>query len=232
MAERYEVVIDFEKYAIGDKIILQNLGPANNEDFPSTKQVMRFDVVREASDRTNNSVPADLDPENEVMALTESDATPETRRQPRQLNVVRQGGHWTVNGKTWDDVIASGFKDVFGLNPQLGAVEIWEVNNNSGGWFHPVHIHLIDFKVLERDGQPAHPYERGPKDTIYAGEGEHIRVIARFGPQVGRYMVHCHNLVHEDHDMMVQFEVGQGGDDPIKADPAKPLPEGPLTEDP
>src|SRR6185503_15658183 len=24
----------------------------------------------------------------------------------------------------------------------------------------------------------------------------------------GRYMVHCHNLPHEDHDMMAQFAVG------------------------
>jgi spore coat protein A len=36
-------------------------------------------------------------------------------------------------------------------------------------------------------------------------------------------MMHCHNLVHEDHDMMLQFEVGKGGPDPITADPAKPL---------
>ncbi|MFM7686133.1 MAG: multicopper oxidase domain-containing protein, partial [Actinomycetota bacterium] len=35
---------------------------------------------------------------------------------------------------------------------------------------------------------------------------------------LGKYMVHCHNLVHEDHDMMTQFEVvdpNQPGDDPI-----------------
>jgi spore coat protein A len=37
-------------------------------------------------------------------------------------------------------------------------------------------------------------------------------------------MIHCHNLVHEDHDMMVQFEVGTGGPDPITADAAGPSP--------
>jgi hypothetical protein len=26
--------------------------------------------------------------------------------------------------------------------------------------------------------------------------------------------MHCHNLVHEDHDMMVQFEVGKDGPAP------------------
>jgi hypothetical protein len=32
-------------------------------------------------------------------------------------------------------------------------------------------------------------------------------------------MMHCHNLVHEDHDMMVQFEVGTGGPNPWGPDP-------------
>jgi FtsP/CotA-like multicopper oxidase with cupredoxin domain len=83
---------------------------------------------------------------------------------------------------------------------------------------------MIDFKILDRNGSPPRPYERGPKDVAYVGEGESVRVIAKFGPQVGRYMMHCHNLVHEDHDMMVQYEVGTGGPDPIDADPAQPSP--------
>ena len=85
-------------------------------------------------------------------------------------------------------------------------------------------MHLVDFKILDRNGQAPHPHERGAKDTVYLGESETVRVIARFGPHAGRYMIHCHNLVHEDHDMMVQYEVGQGGDDPITADPARNQP--------
>ena len=41
--------------------------------------------------------------------------------------------------------------------PGLDDVEVWEFKNNSGGWFHPVHVHLIDFKVLERNGRPPRP---------------------------------------------------------------------------
>jgi spore coat protein A, manganese oxidase len=41
-------------------------------------------------------------------------------------------------------------------------------------------------------------------------------------------MMHCHNTVHEDHDMMGQFEMGPGPD-PFSA-PARNLPEGPLDE--
>ena len=127
-----------------------------------------------------------------------------------------------MNGQIWDDVVNSGFKLVLG-NPGLGDVEIWELRNRSGGWFHPIHIHLIDFRILDRNGRPPLAHEIGPKDTAYVGENETVRVIARYGPQIGRYMMHCHNLVHEDHDMMLQFEVGQGGPDPITTDPAKPL---------
>ena len=58
--------------------------------------------------------------------------------------------------------------------------------------------------------QAADAHELGPKDVVYVGENEKVRVIMRFQPPAGKYMMHCHNLVHEDHDMMGQFEVGSG----------------------
>jgi FtsP/CotA-like multicopper oxidase with cupredoxin domain len=220
MAERYEVVIDFSKHAIGDQIVLRNVSPDNNIDYATTRQIMAFKVVADAT-VPDQPVPSELNPANEVMQLTPTAATP-----VRQMNFKRDGGLWSVNGRTWLDVINSGFKQVI-ANPKLDAVEVWELRNDSGGWFHPVHIHLVDFKILSRNGRPPQPYERGPKDVAYVGEGETVRVIARFGPHTGRYMMHCHNLVHEDHDMMVQFEVGSGGDDP-RGTPAQPQPAGPL----
>ena len=77
---------------------------------------------------------------------------------------------------------------------------------------------------LDRNGQAPLPQERGPKDVAYVGENETVRVIMRFGPHPGRYMTHCHNLVHEDHDMMGQFVVGSGGHDPMSAARARSLP--------
>ena len=93
-------------------------------------------------------------------------------------------------------------------DPKPGTVGIWEFENSSGGWFHPLHIHLVDFKILSRNGAPAFNYEQGPKDVVYIGEGETVRLLMKFGPHKGKYMVHCHNLPHEDHDMMNQFSVG------------------------
>jgi FtsP/CotA-like multicopper oxidase with cupredoxin domain len=132
---------------------------------------------------------------------------------------------WTIADTSWQEVIASGFKSVM-ANPALGATEIWEIENKSGGWFHPVHIHLVDFQILTRNGKAPFPHEMGPKDVVYVGEGEKVRVLMKFTPHEGMYMMHCHNLPHEDHDMMAQFRVGLGPDDidvnhPIHADPAK-----------
>lgn len=230
MAERYEIIVDFAKYRVGEKIVLRNLELKNNVDFDSTGVIMQFEVAGEPTSTANNSIPNVLNPGDNFyspMKLTEADATASGTR----LQVVRKNGLWTVNGQTWEDVIASDYKKVV-ANPALDAVEVWELENPSGGWFHPLHIHLIDFKILSRNGKPPLPHERGPKDVVYLGENEKVRVIARFGPQKGRYMVHCHNLVHEDHDMMVQFNVGKSfadrrddPNDPILAAPAKPISE-------
>jgi spore coat protein A len=222
MAERYEVIIDFANYPIGTRVVLRNLQPPNNQEFPNTDVIMAFDVTSEATDTTNNEIPPVLNPDNETMKLQPSQA-----KTSRLMDFKRQGGEWTVNGRTWEDVINSGFT-LLEAHPGLNDVELWTFRNNSNGWFHPIHVHLVDFKILDRNGAPPAPYERGPKDVVYLGEGETVRVLIKFGPNLGRYMMHCHNLVHEDHDMMVQFEVGQGGPDPINAAPARNLPAPPL----
>ena len=139
-----------------------------------------------------------------------------------------------INGKRWEDVEASGFTSVLAELP-LGATEIWEMRNDSGGWHHPLHIHLVDMKILDRQRQARRAggsrcqHELGPKDVFYLGENERVRVIANFGPQSGRYMMHCHNLVHEDHSMMGQFRV-VGPTDPHPVTTARPrnLPAPPL----
>jgi len=175
MAERYEVVIDFADYAIGQRVVLKNRGLPNSTDFDTTGDIMAVDVVAEASDTENNEIPDELFPDNEVMQLQESDAVA-----TRRLEFVRKNGMWTVNGLTWEDVINSGFRDVV-ANPGLNDVDIWEFRNKSGGWFHPIHVHQVDFKILDRNGRPPFAYEQGPKDTVYLGESETVRIIARFG---------------------------------------------------
>jgi len=217
-AERYEMLIDFRKYKTGQRIELGNLSNPNNVDYDFTNKVMAFDVTDEpvnTGDPTWNTVPARLAPGNEVMALTEKQATKVRKFRVKRNDVTNM---WTIDDDSWQDVIASGYKKV-AAEVDLNAVEVWEIENKSGGWFHPVHIHLVDFKILSRNGKAPFPQELGPKDVVYVGEGETVRLLMKFGPHRGRYMVHCHNLPHEDHDMMVQFRVGLKEDDNDPNDP-------------
>jgi FtsP/CotA-like multicopper oxidase with cupredoxin domain len=218
MAERYEIVIDFAKYQPGQRVVLKNTSPRNNDVYANTDKVMAFDVVGDAFSTENNSVPDQLSAVNDVMNLKASQAVA-----IRKLRLERVDNAWTINGHTWENVVASGFTFTE-AKPRENTVEMWDIENKSGGWFHPLHIHLVDFQVLSRNRRPCLPHERGPKDVVYVGEGETVRVLMKFDA-CGKYMVHCHNLVHEDHDMMTQFEVvspDHYGDDPLSA-PCKDL---------
>jgi FtsP/CotA-like multicopper oxidase with cupredoxin domain len=238
-AERYEVLIDFRNFKTGTRIELRNASNPNNRDFDFTGKVMAFDVVDDdgiapdAKDKTVTTIPVTLNPGSDVMNLV-----PNNSMKVRNIRVEKNSANeWSLNGETWEDVVKSGYKSVL-ANPNVGDTEIWEIENRSGGWFHPVHIHLIDFKILSRNGAQPFAYEQGPKDVVYVGENEKVRLIMKFGdvtkpdylaPRTGKYMVHCHNLAHEDHDMMHQFSVGLDSsspdvNDPIEAD--KPCDEG------
>ena len=233
MAERYEVIVDFANYR-GALLTLKNLLPPNNINYDTVKQVMQFRVARtDPTTLAGNAVPSgwqELVESPECMTWSESSLL--AQGVPvRKFQFIRTNGHWTINGETWENVIESEYTHCM-AEPDRNAVEIWELTNTSGGWFHPVHIHLVDFQVLSRNGSAANvlPHEKGGKDVVYVGENETVRVAMRFaGPPAGpgwpeprgRYMMHCHNLVHEDHDMMMQFSVGDPEHvlefDPIKA---------------
>jgi len=201
VAERYEVVIDFAKYSPGQRIELRNRSPKNSVNYTNTNKVMAFEVTGDAFDPSDNEVPATLYPGSPPMQWAESAAVA-----TRKFDFGRSGGQWTINKTTWEDVVKSKFKKVL-ASPLTDTVEVWELKNGSGGWHHPAHIHFVDFRILSRNGKPPMAHERGPKDVVYLGENETVRVLVGFHGGRGRYMMHCHNLGHEDHDMMAQFEI-------------------------
>jgi spore coat protein A, manganese oxidase len=231
-AERYEVLIDFRRYRAGQFIELRNLSNKNNEDFASTGKVMRFEVVADSGAPTPYVIPTRLDdggaPDAANGAIPVMQLTPAMARVKRQMRMERTNSEWVLNDTTWADVERSGFLKVFG-NPQPYDVEQWTLFNSSGGWFHPMHLHLVDCRVIGRNTNGGKPFawENGPKDTFYIGENESVTLLMQFVPGSpqggGRYMIHCHNAVHEDHDMMIQYAVGDPRrNDPITSAPAVP----------
>lgn len=197
MAERWEVVFDFEKYAGKNVTVKNGRDVQHDEDYNSTDKVMQFVVGTKVEDSSNNgALPS---------TLRTVPFPPKKSGVDRSFKFGRTGGEWTVNGVTFADV-----NNRILAKPQRGAIEVWELENSSGGWSHPVHIHLVDFQILSRTGgkRPVLDYEKEAlKDVVLLGENEKVTVIARYAPYDGVYMFHCHNLIHEDHDMMAAFNV-------------------------
>lgn len=197
MAERYEVVIDFALYK-GENVTLRNARDVGaDDDYPDTDKVMKFIVSPSSTVNDPSRVPSSL----------RSVPFPPTRSTVDQhFKFERSNGEWKINGVSFADV-----QNRVLARPKRGTVEVWELENSSGGWTHPIHIHLVDFRVKKRvngDKRAVLPYEaQGLKDVVWLGPGETVTVEAHYAPWDGVYMFHCHNLIHEDHEMMAAFNV-------------------------
>ncbi|HVM15694.1 MAG TPA: cell wall-binding repeat-containing protein [Egibacteraceae bacterium] len=185
-AERAEVVIDFSDVPVGTSVVLKNLG---GSAFHGTDDIMRFDVVGQAADPSK--LPATL--------RTMPPAAAAGIVRDVDLGFSDALGLWVIDGKPFDP-------DRVDATPRREVPEVWRVHNSSGAP-HPFHIHLDAFRVLDRDGVPPHPGEAGWKDTVIVDPGETVSLLARFTIFAGPYVYHCHNLAHEDHDMMAQLQL-------------------------
>jgi bilirubin oxidase len=168
MAERYEVVFDFSTLK-GQNVTLRNTrGFAADEDFLHTDKVMKF-IVDGATVVDNSALPTKF---RTIPYPTD------TNKVEHSFKFERKNGHWTINGVTWKDV-----NNRVLAKPARGRVEVWELINTSGGWSHPIHVHLVDFKVLKRSGGRASVmnYEAaGLKDVVWLGPGETVLVEANY----------------------------------------------------
>ena len=80
--------------------------------------------------------------------------------------------------------------------PPYGTTELWEFQYAGGPGLHPVHIHLVDFQIVNRTGGTRGdlPYEAaGLKDIVLLEPGETVQVLAYYGAWNGLYMVCSRN---------------------------------------
>lgn len=216
-AERADVIIDFSNQSVGASIILNNTA-RNPFDFgeeadPLTTGLIIEFRVKEASSQDTSSIPQTLS----VIKKSEECDAKKTR------DITLDVGTDIYNRLLFI-LNSSEFIDGISENPEVGDTEIWRIINPGIG-VHPIHVHQIQFQILDRTpfdteiynltgrlrftGEPEPPAanERGWKDTVHALPGYITRIIMRFGPYTGRYVFHCHILEHEDHDMMRPFDV-------------------------
>ena len=100
--------------------------------------------------------------------------------------------------------------------PRLGDLEVWHIINGGGGWSHNVHIHFEEGQILERDGRPPPDWEKWARKDVYRvgrmdDSGGEVVVALRFREFAGAYMEHCHNTQHEDHSMLLRWDIEDPG---------------------
>jgi spore coat protein A, manganese oxidase len=184
-AERIDVVADFRRVRSGAQLELTNaLGTG------STRTVMRFDVTGRSTD--SGRLPAQLRPREAIPAPSV------TRRW--DLNFSTSGTpEWQISGMGFD-------MERIDARPALGTTERWLFVNVSHR-AHPMHLHGMHFRVLDRSTGALDPGEHAWKDTVMVRADETVVVQPRFAPYPGRYVFHCHNMEHQERAMMLQMEV-------------------------
>lgn len=160
-----------------------------------------------------------------LSTMERSDANNAVNRgHPRSFRLTMQGMLHTINNRVFEiDAVAQ--DEVV----RHGDAEIWEFVNLEGGHHgigmammhmdmpHPMHIHGVQFQVLERRIAPGYEaiyqelsaglIDEGWKDTVLVLPGETVRLMVRFEDYPGLYLYHCHNLEHEDAGMMRNFRI-------------------------
>jgi len=227
-AQRADVLVDFSRVPAGERVLLRSLDylPMDNDDDAGGLQadpmaahpgamamgtaldVMEFRVAGPA-----------LSPPVLPQDLSTLPPPPPTTGWPvRSLRLhMDKDGTWLIN--EWN-FHKDGHAPVFAV--KRGAREVWEIRNAMTSMPHPIHLHGFPFRVISRSISPMDirarqvapggllPHDLGLNDTVLVWPGEVVRIAIDFSqPCRGtqRYMLHCHNLEHEDRGMMVTFAV-------------------------
>ncbi len=207
VAQRHDVIVDFSMYRPGDKIRLVNrlemrsdgAGPQGGE-LDEGNEVMEFRVVASKA-RDFSRIPDRL---RELPPIKFN----EVRR--RRLFVFDyDNGLWTINGKLMDP-------NRIDAKIEQGSAEIWTFRNAGNSWAHPVHTHFEEFQILEVNGRSVRDRGnllRARKDVVSLGPNDEVTFFGRWRDFLGKHVMHCHNVVHEDHAMMIRWDIvppGQG----------------------
>ena len=237
-AERVDVIIDFRPFA-GKTIYLENRllqlsgqGPTavDSQLFPQNSNNTECALV--LNDPTKGAIRAagsgDLLLQFRVSGTPVTDNSvnpasrptfyqlPSTNTEPRIVRTFkfdRLNGQWSINGQFMDCGIGpSGFSESFRFAVRQNSSEQWLLTNLTGDWTHPIHVHLEEHQILSRNrSAPTLPGDRGRKDVTQLHPNERVQLFFRFRDWLGKYPIHCHNVVHEDHAMMALWHVVPAG---------------------
>jgi FtsP/CotA-like multicopper oxidase with cupredoxin domain len=218
VATRYDIIIDFSQFAAGTSVYLrenqaQFVGQTIPDPAPGLaigNVALRFDVINRepwfpadtpAIPGTLIQMPDPIVPDNTFTWRFTRSGTPLRFRINDQVFDHNRVDHVVLKGSSEEWVLAN---DVI-----------------AGNWTHPVHIHFEEGRIMSRthtnrdtagniisvDNVPLLPEELGRRDVYRLPAQDRLVIRMRFRDFVGRYLIHCHQMNHEDDFMMVRWDI-------------------------
>ncbi|HEV8319475.1 MAG TPA: multicopper oxidase domain-containing protein [Vicinamibacterales bacterium] len=232
-AKRREVIVDFSRYmdgcpcTKGDCLYLVNV--LEMDDGRKADDDLRFDPASFCVPLMKIEIGEYVEDRSEIPYKLRNlpFMDPKARERPEEFRLERGGSaggedEWLINGHPFIPHDPLAFV-------KRGRAEIWTIENGGGGWTHPMHLHQEEHRVLSRNGVPTvappsptidsagkvhpalvnglHVDDLSKEDTIALQPGETVVIYRNFRTFEGRYVAHCHNLAHEDHNMMFGWNI-------------------------
>jgi len=234
--ERLELWADFSRYGLGTELTMRSLAFAGdmamgggmmgggmmgggmmgmmmgNQSLPNGAAFPVFKVRVARSEKAPATLPQRL---STIVRYRPEDAV--NYRRPRVFNITMGMMEWGINGRRFEmEGVAE--DEIVRLNTS----EIWEFTNDAsmgmmGMMAHPMHIHGLQFRILERSVSPslaearnsvsAGYVDEGWKDEVFLMPGERARVLVAFKDFPGLFPYHCHMLEHGDTGLMRNYRV-------------------------
>jgi FtsP/CotA-like multicopper oxidase with cupredoxin domain len=198
--ERIEILVDFSGDVAGTSVKLKSLefpftSSHQNPLYPQGKEmdILTFNI--KTSPTNSAKVPSALT----NFERLDTGLAVRTRHFSLSMDHTAEYGQHQIDGLVFD-------MNRIDHTVKAGDLEIWEFENQ-GDAIHTMHLHSLQFQVIDRSFTNLRPNDLGWKDTVLVGPSEMVRIAVRFNQLKGVFLFHCHNLEHEDDGMMLNFEV-------------------------
>lgn len=205
VAQRHDVIIDFSHFEDGDYVYLVNrLEMRDDGAGPTGRNLDEGDLIM----RFNVEGGKPQDPSRIPNKMRElPDINMDEVRRERLFVFDYDNGLWTINGRLMDPNRAD-------ARIEQGSAEIWTFRNAGNAWAHPIHTHFEEFQILEVNGRPVKKGDvlKSRKDVVSLGPNDEVRFFGRWRDFLGKHVMHCHNVVHEDHAMMIRWDIVPPGE--------------------
>jgi suppressor of ftsI/bilirubin oxidase len=224
-AERVDLVVDFADLAQGRYVVLETRAFSPMQDVPRAA-VDEMHAHARPTNALPDGAPFDLVqfrirgaasgrmPIPERLSILPAIRPADGDDRPLRLGFAK--GRWRINDRVYD-------MSTTAIDVPRGASETWLLRNYHTSAPHAMHLHGFQFRVTARETSPDQvaalavddrgrlATDMGVKDTVLVWPGESVRIAVDLRtpyPDAQVYLVHCHNLEHEDGGMMLRVRVG------------------------